>query len=118
MRCPKCEGECYHDEVDVGVGIITGPWGCMECGWSEYEKYDLSDGKSPVQADGSVIDQYGGLHPTASSMAKAYRMAEDCAHILYKTGDADAPNSIKDRNGEVVLDLCRLCGRAETELDT
>ena len=38
-------------------------------------------------------------------------------HDLYKTGDADAPRQIKDRNGEVVLDMCRVCGRAEAELE-
>jgi hypothetical protein len=38
------------------------------------------------------------------------------AHDLYKTGDADAPDVIKDRNGEVVLGLCRKCGRGEIEL--
>ena len=38
-------------------------------------------------------------------------------HILYQTGDQDAPDVIKDGNGEVVLGLCRVCGRAEVELD-
>jgi hypothetical protein len=38
-------------------------------------------------------------------------------HVLYKTGDADAPDVIKDRNGEVVLGLCRVCGRGEIELE-
>lgn len=37
-------------------------------------------------------------------------------HSLYKTGDAGAPTAIQDRNGEVVLDQCRVCGRAEAEL--
>lgn len=37
-------------------------------------------------------------------------------HVLYKTGDADAPDAIKDRNGEVVLANCRLCGRGEAQL--
>lgn len=37
-------------------------------------------------------------------------------HELYKTGDADAPHCIKDRNGEVVLYLCKRCGRGEVEL--
>lgn len=37
-------------------------------------------------------------------------------HDLYKTGDEDAPDSIKDRNGEVVLNLCRNCGLGEAEL--
>lgn len=38
------------------------------------------------------------------------------AHDLYKTGDPDAPDSIKDRNGEVVLGLCRRCRKGECEL--
>lgn len=37
-------------------------------------------------------------------------------HILFETGDPDAPDVIRDRNGEVVLGLCRRCGRAEIEL--
>lgn len=37
-------------------------------------------------------------------------------HDLYKTGDSDAPEQIKDRNGEVALNLCRRCGRGEVEL--
>lgn len=62
--CPNCGcDELHRDEVDIGVGIQYGPWGCPNCGWSECNQYDLSDGKSPIQEDGSVIDQYGGLHP-------------------------------------------------------
>lgn len=38
-------------------------------------------------------------------------------HVLYKTGDKDAPDSIKDSNGEVVLGLCRICRRGESELE-
>lgn len=41
--------------------------------------------------------------------------AED-RHLLFKTGDPDAPEVIKDRNGEVVLEQCRRCGKAEREL--
>lgn len=37
-------------------------------------------------------------------------------HDLYKTGDLDAPIEVKDRNGEVALDLCRNCGKGEIEL--
>ena len=37
-------------------------------------------------------------------------------HDLYKTGDEDTPKSIQDRNGEVVLNLCRICGKGEAEL--
>lgn len=38
-------------------------------------------------------------------------------HVLYKTGDKGAPDQIKDRNGEVVLAMCKICGKAEIELD-
>jgi hypothetical protein len=38
-------------------------------------------------------------------------------HVLYETGDTGAPKQIIDRNGEVVLGLCKLCGKAEAELD-
>lgn len=61
-----------------------------------------------------VVDR-GGL-PT-SVQYDPYN-AKPChpSHELYKTGDADAPEQIKDRNGEVVLDQCRHCRRAEAEL--
>jgi hypothetical protein len=39
-------------------------------------------------------------------------------HVLYETGDADAPNSIKDGGGDVTLGLCRVCGGGECELST
>lgn len=44
-------------------------------------------------------------------------MANDPNHDLYKTGDADAPSTIKDRNGDVALGLCRKCGKGEIELE-
>lgn len=37
-------------------------------------------------------------------------------HILYIDGDPDIPDSIKDRNGQVALDLCKVCGKGESEL--
>jgi hypothetical protein len=39
------------------------------------------------------------------------------AHKLHKTGDYDNPHQITDANGQVVLALCRKCGRGEAELD-
>lgn len=39
-------------------------------------------------------------------------------HRFYKTGDRDVPEQILDRNGEVVLQCCKICGRAEAELAT
>jgi predicted nucleic-acid-binding Zn-ribbon protein len=74
--CPKCGGETYQDSVDIGVGVIYGPLGCVECGWSEDSDYDLSEGQSPLDDKGGAIDQFGGYHPPGSLTALAYRMAE------------------------------------------
>ncbi|MBY3263845.1 hypothetical protein HFO15_19655 [Rhizobium laguerreae] len=68
--CPRCsEGELYQDSVDVGVGVIYGPWGCPCCGWSESESYDLEFGGG-VQENGSYLDPYGGLTPATNPIAK------------------------------------------------
>lgn len=37
-------------------------------------------------------------------------------HHLYRDGDADAPEEIKDRNGAVALQQCAVCGAGEAEL--
>ena len=39
-------------------------------------------------------------------------------HKLYETGDQGAPEAILDRNGEVALDLCKVCGGAEAAMPT
>lgn len=41
----------------------------------------------------------------------------NAAHVLYKDGDDDAPNTIKDSNGDIALGLCRICGAGEIELE-
>lgn len=38
-------------------------------------------------------------------------------HDLYQDGDDNLPPAILDRNGGVALAMCRLCGKAEVELD-
>ena len=37
-------------------------------------------------------------------------------HSLFETGDTACPEQAKDRNGEVVLGVCKNCGRVEVEL--
>lgn len=58
MDCPNCEEKNLgRDEVDIGVGIIYGPYGCY-CGWSEAEEYNqLLDGVKPS------TDPFGGYYP-------------------------------------------------------
>jgi len=51
--CPECKSEtdCFREEADVGVGIIYGPYGCYNCGWSEDKYYDKRNGKSEAEKD-------------------------------------------------------------------
>lgn len=76
MICPRCGTECERDSVDVGVGVIHGPWGCPSCAWSEDSEYDLSSGQDPIDEKGGARDQFGGYHPPGSTVALAYRLAE------------------------------------------
>lgn len=59
--CPHCGEECDRASVDVGVGVIHGPWGCPHCGWSSSPEYDSREG---IRRDGDnrVFDQYGASH--------------------------------------------------------
>ncbi len=81
--CPSCGGETNQDSVDVGVGVIHGPRGCIECGWSEADEYDMTNpaNRKPENrqrdANGGYKDQYGGYHPRGSSMALAYDLAAE-----------------------------------------
>ena len=64
--CPNCGEGCGRDEVDVGVGMMHGPWGCGACGWSEDSYYDSSnteDGLSPSghEPPNLHVDSCGGM---------------------------------------------------------
>lgn len=75
--CPQCSGVTHQDCVDVGVGIIYGPRGCTVCGWSEDDRYDLTNPEN-LKADerGGYRDQYGGYHPKGSLGASIARALE------------------------------------------
>jgi len=47
----------------------------------------------------------------------AENKADAREHVLYTRADADAPTAIKDRNGDIVLGLCKVCGRGESSLE-
>lgn len=45
------------------------------------------------------------------------RKVDPQGHHLYCTADPDRPEAICDRNGEVVLACCVICGRGEVQLE-
>lgn len=57
-NCPHCATPCDRESVDIGVGVLHGPWGCSNCGWSEFPEYDSRDGIRRSGED-RVFDQYG-----------------------------------------------------------
>jgi hypothetical protein len=63
MDCPKCKSECFREDVDVGVGIIYGPYGCAQCGWSEDPYYNSSNGPPEAEREdpGYWATPQGGL---------------------------------------------------------
>ena len=37
-------------------------------------------------------------------------------HVLYQKGDKNIPSQLLDENGDVALSMCKICGKAESEL--
>jgi len=62
-------------------------------------------------------DLYLILHKVRGEPAFDIAQRLDRPHDLYKTEDNEAPDVIKDQNGEVVLGLCKICGRGEIQLE-
>lgn len=63
----------------------------------------------------AVVRVMQALLSAAPAAQPAIAPAE-CVHVLYETHDTDRPKEICDGNGEVVLAMCKLCGKAEAEL--
>jgi hypothetical protein len=84
--------------------------------------YTWDDGREEVRyRRPSESEEAQEFRDVVADMQK--RLGPDCPysirlakHDLYKTGDKDATDCLKDSNGEVVLAQCRRCGKAESEL--
>lgn len=59
---------------------------------------------------------YAPENQNSNERESAAQMTEK--HQLYTEADNDAPDSIKNAQGEIVLGLCKKCGKAERELET
>lgn len=72
FNCPRCGEECWRDDVDVGIGVLYGPWGCSCCGWSEDRYYDRSEGPSQAQREhpDHYVDAQGNMTPLSAIAEK------------------------------------------------
>ena len=77
FTCPNCKDcDIWRESVDVGVGIIYGPYGCENCGWSESGEYNLATG-TKTSADGSPVDQFGGVYPGWKALPTSGEFLDD-----------------------------------------
>ena len=105
QACPRCGDECYRDEVDVGVGVIYGPYGCPFCGWSEDSDYDSSSGmwsRSP-EWPGRYLDQFGTAHSVSRKM-EGTAMSLEAGVLVDLNGDPLHWHVPADRSGGYLPD--------------
>lgn len=122
VECPNCGSDRFTE--DGGCSGATWADG-GECGnrATPYVLPTASASRATPQPD-NVVEQacVKGCTNPDHQVHPEYGVAGggDCIvnpqHDLYETEDADAPDCVKDRNGEVVLELCKVCGKAEVEL--
>lgn len=87
---------------------------------AKYKKFDDRPWAQPpeivVKLDVGQTPQQLDALQYATGEVSPYRTKK--SHVLYKDGDTDLPREITDSNGQVVLSLCRICGKAEVDLDS
>lgn len=78
----------------------------------EVEQYttQLREQVDRANADGAII-------ASLLEINRDLLMRNHVSHELFQTGDPGCPEQALDRNGEVVLGVCKNCGRVEAELD-
>lgn len=106
-HCPCCGSKEISGDsgFDADDGSATQEASCDVCNATWDDTYTLSF--VDITDEGNSVELVGT--PKAAEMQPG-------SHVFYKTGDTDVPETITDRNGEVVLQQCRLCGKAEGEL--
>ena len=66
------------------------------------------------------VDRANAAEAISASLLEINRdllMRNYVSHELFQTGDPGCPEQALDWNGEVVLGVCKNCGRVEAELD-
>lgn len=47
--CPRCGAPCERYDVDIGVGILYGPWFCTQCAYNEDDEIRETKATKPEQ---------------------------------------------------------------------
>src|SRR5262249_36837730 len=89
-------------------GLDLGPRGAGVGGVPIGRPAHAAPGRDPGAGAGGMVV---GFVPDREGVMMAY-----FDHDIYEDGDADAPDRVKDRNGDVVLHVCRRCGKTQVEL--
>ena len=79
---------------------------------------DRANAAQPTLRD--QVDRANAAEAISASLLEINRdllMRNFVSHELFQTGDPGCPEQALDRNGEVVLGVCKNCGRVEAELD-
>jgi len=106
LNCPCCGSENFSgSEWNADAGYATQEMGCDDCNATWDDVYDLTG--INISSEGDEMDVAG---------TSATSETHTGSHVFYRTGDTDTPEAIKDRNGDVILQQCRLCGQAEGDL--
>lgn len=87
----------------------------LRCDTAWFYDFDLKSWSDPTGEANKPATADEDQTAMANEGTKLHQTIETI-HDLYQTGDDDAPDAIKDRNGEVVLGLCRRCGKGESLL--
>jgi len=101
VTCPSCEKHAVVGDLCLYCNTVV----------SEPQESDRLPGGTLARSILSVGKRKSILR------GESYTGIPDYGHILWDTGQPGVPHQICDSDGEVVLGLCRVCGRAEADLD-
>jgi hypothetical protein len=84
---------------------------------------DIKETERPTHRSFSITEQSYNLEPypksvgnTEANVVTLSDLFEHAGHILWSDEDYDPPTSILDGHGQVVLALCKNCGKGEADL--
>jgi hypothetical protein len=100
--CPHClpeESDLDCESVDVGVGIIYGPWYCNACGWSELGTYEERQRNVPAgwyqDRGGNLINKERERSEIQTGLARL-GLPTDLADHLYPNDPDPQPQPTPD----------------------